>query len=130
MTDNDIYSMVKDKEFKQNVDKYNEIQITGTNLSERLNGGLKYYRDSINSPEKIERLRTTQTIYKAVPEKDIVKIVGNKISNMGLARMKLKGFDKASFTIKRNDNVQSIVKSTVFIKQIKREEGRFKMPEK
>lgn len=123
---NDIYSTIKNHEFKQKVEKLNEIQLTGSELTKRIDGELKYFREAVNSPEKRDRLRSTQTAYKTIPEKDIITIIEEKVNNMELARMKLKGLEKATFTINKRDNIHSIVKSPDLAKQIRFENGRFR----
>lgn len=99
--------------------------MTGTELTKRIDGELEYFRESIDTPEKRERLRAVQNAYKCTPEKDIVKIVEDKITDLEVARLNLMGLEKATFTVKGRDNIHSIVKSPDFAKQIKRENGRF-----
>ncbi|MDD3293108.1 MAG: hypothetical protein PHG20_00265 [Geobacteraceae bacterium] len=98
--------------------------MTGTELTKRIDGELEYFRESIDTPEKRERLRAVQSAYKCTPEKDIVKIVEDKITDLEVARLNVMGLEKATFTVKDRDNIHSIVKSPDFAKQIKRENGR------
>jgi hypothetical protein len=122
---NDIYSTIRDPEFTEKVEKLHEIQLTGSELTKRIDGELEYFRESIDTPEKRERLRAVQSAYKTTPEKDVVTIVEEKITDLEVARLNLKGLEKASFTVKGQDNIHSIAKSPDFAKQIKRENGRF-----
>jgi len=122
---NDIYSTIKDPEFIKKVEKLNELQLTGSELTKRIDGELEYFREAINSPEKRERLRVTQSVYKTPPEKDVVTIIEEKITDLELARLNLQGLEKASLTVNNRENIHSIVKSPDFAKQIKRENGRF-----
>jgi hypothetical protein len=122
---NDIYSTIRNPEFIKKVEKLHEIQLTGSELTKRIDGELEYFRESIDTPEKRERLRAVQSAYKTTPEKDVVTIVEEKITDLEVARLNLKGLEKATFTVKGRDNIHSIVKSPDFAKQIKRENGRF-----
>lgn len=61
--------------------------MTGTELTKRIDGELEYFRESIDTPEKRERLRAVQSAYKCTPEKDIVKIVEDKITDLEVARL-------------------------------------------
>ena len=122
---NDIYSTIRDPEFIKKVEKLHELQLTGSELTKRIDGELEYFREAINSPEKRERLRVTQSVYKTPPEKDVVTIIEEKITDLELARLNLQGLEKASLTINNRENIHSIVKSPDFSKQIKRENGRF-----
>lgn len=121
---NDIYSTIRNTEFIQKVEKLHELKLTGTELTKRIDGELEYFRESIDTPEKRERLRAVQSAYKCTPEKDIVKIVEDKITDLEVARLNLQGLEKATFTVKGRDNIHSIVKSPDFAKQIKRVNGR------
>jgi len=122
---NDIYSTIRDPEFIKKVEKLNEQQLTGNELTKRIDGELEYFREAINSPEKRERLRVTQSVYKTPPEKDVVTIIEEKITDLELARLNLQGLEKASLTVNNRENIHSIVKSPDFAKQLKRENGRF-----
>lgn len=122
---NDVYSTIRNPEFIQKVKKLREIQLTGSELAKRIDGELKYFRESIATHEKRERLSATQSAYKTTPEKDVVRIVEDKITDLELARLNLKGLEKARFTVKDHDNIHAIVKSPEFSKQIKFEKGRF-----
>lgn len=66
---NDIYSTIRDPEFIKKVEKLNELQLTGSELTKRIDREPKYFREAINSPEKRERLRVTQSISKPLPRK-------------------------------------------------------------
>ncbi len=122
---NDIYSTISNPEFIQRVDKLHEVKLTGSELTKRIDGELEYFRECIDTPEKRERLRAIQSDYKTIPEKDVVKIVEEKITDLEVARLSLMGLEKATFTVRGRDNIHSIVKSPDFAKQIKRENGRF-----
>lgn len=122
---NDIYSTIRDSEFNKKVEKLHELQLTGSELTKRIDGELEYFREAINSPEKRERLRITQSVYKTPPEKDVVTIIEEKITDLERARLNLQGLEKASLTINNRENIHSIVKSPDFAKQIRRESGRF-----
>lgn len=91
----------------------------------RIDGELEYFREAINSPEKRKRLRVTQSVYKTPPEKDVVTIIEEKITDLELARLNLQGLEKVSLSVNNRENILSIVKSPDFVKQIKRENGRF-----
>jgi hypothetical protein len=122
---NDIYSIIRHPEFIKKVDKLSEVKLTGRELTKRIDGELEYFRECIDTQEKRERLRAVQSVYKTTPEKDVVKIVEDKITDLEVARLSLMGLEKATFTVKGRDNIHSIVKSPDFAKQIKRENGRF-----
>lgn len=121
---NDIYSTIRNSEFIQKVEKLHEIQLTGSELTKRIDGELEYFRESIDTSEKRARLRAVQSAYKTIPEKDVVTIVEEKITDLEVARLNLIGLEKATFTVKGRDNIHSIAKSPDFAKQIKRENGR------
>lgn len=122
---NDIYSTIRNPEFIQKVEKPHEVKLTGSELTRRIDGELEYFRESIDTPEKREHLRAAQSVYKTTPAKDVVRIVEEKITDLELARLNLKGIGKATFTVKDHDNIHAIAKSFNLAKQIKRETGRF-----
>lgn len=122
---NDIYSTIRNPEFIRKVEKLHEVKLTGSELTKRIDGELEYFRVSIDTPEKRERLRAVQNIYKTIPEKDVVTIVEEKITDLEVARLSLMGLEKATFTVRGRDNIHSIAKSPDFAKQIMLENGRF-----
>ena len=103
----------------------NELQLKGSELTKRIDEELEYFREAINSSEKRERLRITQSAYKTTPEKDVVIIIEEKITDLEFARLNLLGLEKAFFVVNNWGNIHSIIKSPDFVKQIKRENGRF-----
>ena len=78
------------------VEKLNEVQLTGSELTKRIDGELEYFREAIDTPEKRERLRVIQSVYKTTPEKDVVTIVEEKITDLEVARLNLQGLEKAT----------------------------------
>lgn len=121
--DRDIHAILQDSRFLKQVEEAKQLTVSGAEIVRRIDQEVKFFEESISSPEKIEKLRTSEAeLLKRSPdmlkpEKDVVDVIKERVHDLKGVREKMKGLEGKPFTIQQKD-IYAVTRSPEFVTQV------------
>lgn len=121
--DKDIHAIVQDSRFLKQVEEAKQLTVSGGEIVRRIDQEVKFFEESISSPAKIEKLRTSEAeLLKRSPdmpkpEKDVVDVIKERVHDLKGVREKMKGLEGKPFTIPPKD-IYAVTRSPEFVSQV------------
>ncbi|MBT1077225.1 hypothetical protein [Geobacter grbiciae] len=121
--DKDIHAIIQDSRFLKQVEQAQQLTVSGAEIVRQIDQEVKFFEESISSPEKIEKLMTSEAeLLKRSPdmpkpEKDVVDVIKERVHDLKGVREKMKGLEGKPFTIQPKD-IYTVTKNPEFVSQV------------
>lgn len=121
--DKDIHAIIQDSRFLKQVEQAKQLTVSGAEIVRQIDQEVKFFEESISSPEKLEKLRTSEAeLLKRSPdmpkpERDVVDVIKERVHDLKGVREKMKGLEGKPFTIQQKD-MYAVIRSPEFVTQV------------
>lgn len=121
--DKDVHAIIQDSRFLKQVEEAKQLTVSGGEIVRQIDQEVKFFEESISSPAKIEKLRTSEAeLLKRSPdlpkpERDVVDVIKERVHDLKGVREKMKSLEGKPFTIPPKD-IYAVTRSPEFVTQM------------